>query len=128
MFQTFLIKSFSKGMIAKNLFHYLALLNILDAFVTFFGLELSIISELNPLMNKVYEMDPILFVAIKVVFSLFLYLFIFIKKNPTIPFLRGLCVGISFLHICFRTSLHLDFFGHSINWFKKILDILQYHC
>ena len=40
------------------LFHYLSLLNIFDAVITYFGLENSYIQEMNPLMSSVYAADP----------------------------------------------------------------------
>lgn len=87
------------------LFHYLSLLNIFDAFITFFGLENSFIQEMNPLMSRAYEADPALFLIIKLVFSLCLYLFIFFKKVPTSSLTKGLTV--------FATSFYtLVFFLH----------------
>ncbi len=65
------------------LFHYLSLLNIFDGVITFVGLENSLISELNPIMDKLYDMNPMLFLSAKLSLSLFLYLFIIFKKVPT---------------------------------------------
>lgn len=65
------------------LFHYLSLLNIFDGIITFVGLENSLISELNPIMDKLYQMSPMLFLFSKLSLSIFLYLFIFFKKVPT---------------------------------------------
>jgi hypothetical protein len=87
------------------LFHYLSLLNIFDAFITYFGLENSLIQEMNPLMNKIYEANPALFLITKLGFSLCLYLFIFFKKVPTSFLTKGLTV--------FATSFYtLIFFLH----------------
>lgn len=87
------------------LFHYLSALNIFDAFVTFFGLQNSIIEEMNPLMNNLYEVNPFLFILTKLAFSVFLYLFIFLKKVPNSRVTKGLTLfassiytGIFFLH------------------------------
>jgi hypothetical protein len=74
------------------LFHYLSLLNIFDAIITYFGLENSFIQEMNPLMSKIYEADPALFLTTKLAFSLCLYLFIFFKKVPTSSLTKGLTV------------------------------------
>ena len=41
------------------LFHYLSILNMVDAFTTYFGLKHSYIKELNPLMEGVYNTNPI---------------------------------------------------------------------
>ncbi|WP_442852671.1 DUF5658 family protein [Bacillus sp. 1NLA3E] len=53
-----------------------------DAIITFVGLENSLIQEMNPIMNKVYEINPILFLFSKFSLSFLLYLFIFLKKVP----------------------------------------------
>ncbi|WP_420489086.1 DUF5658 family protein [Neobacillus vireti] len=87
------------------LFHYLSILNIFDAFITYFGLENSYIQEMNPLMNRIYEADPALFIILKLAFSLCLYLFIFLKKVPSSSLIKGLTV--------FATSFYtLIFFLH----------------
>ncbi|WP_420489506.1 DUF5658 family protein [Neobacillus niacini] len=74
------------------LFHYLSLLNIFDAIITYFGLENSYILEMNPLMSSAYAADPSLFIFIKLMFSLSIYLFILFKKVPTSSLIRGLTV------------------------------------
>ncbi|MCQ6277206.1 hypothetical protein JMM81_20235 [Bacillus sp. V3B] len=83
-------------------------LNLVDAFVTFWGLEISIISELNPLMDKVYEINPILFILIKISLSLFLYLFIIFKIVPQSHFAKGITV----LAVASYTSV----FGLHFSW------------
>ncbi|WP_353057417.1 DUF5658 family protein [Neobacillus niacini] len=74
------------------LFHYLSLLNIFDAFITFFGLKNSFIQEMNPLMSRIYEAEPALFLITKLTFSLCLYLFILFKKVPSTSFTKGLTI------------------------------------
>jgi hypothetical protein len=74
------------------LFHYLSLLNIFDGIITYFGLEKSFIQEMNPLMSRIYEADPALFLITKMGFSLCLYLFILFKKVPTSSLTKGLTV------------------------------------
>ncbi|WP_396954232.1 DUF5658 family protein [Neobacillus niacini] len=84
------------------LFHYLSLLNIFDAFITYFGLENSFIQEMNPLMSRIYGTDPLLFIFTKLAFSLCIYLFIVFKKVPTSSLIRGLTVfATSFYTIVF---------------------------
>ena len=84
------------------LFHYLSLLNIFDAFITYFGLENSFIQEMNPLMSRIYETHPLLFIFTKLAFSLCIYLFIVFKKVPTSSLIRGLTVfATSFYTIVF---------------------------
>lgn len=87
------------------LFHYLSLLNIFDGFITYFGLEKSLIQEMNPLMLKIYEAEPSMFLIIKIVFSLCLYMFILFKRVPKSSLTKGLTVFAS----CFYT---LIFFLH----------------
>ncbi|SDN95461.1 DUF5658 family protein [Bacillus sp. OK048] len=74
------------------LFHYLSLLNVFDAVITYYGLENSYIQEMNPLMSRIYEADPSLFILTKLAFSLCIYLFILFKKVPTSSLIRGLTV------------------------------------
>lgn len=64
------------------LFHYLSALNILDAVITFFGLEYSIIGEMNPIMEKLYNLHPLIFMFSKFALSFCLYLFIIFKRVP----------------------------------------------
>ncbi|WP_353961112.1 DUF5658 family protein [Neobacillus sp. CF12] len=94
------------------LFHYLSLLNIFDAFITYFGLENSFIQEMNPLMSKIYEASPVLFLITKLAFSLCLYLFILFKKVPSSSLTKGLTV--------FATSFYtVIFFLHC--WWIVVL-------
>jgi hypothetical protein len=74
------------------LFHYLSLLNIFDAIITYFGLENSYIQEMNPLMSSAYAANPSLFIFIKLMFSLSIYLFILFKKVPSSSLIRGLTI------------------------------------
>ncbi|WP_456277329.1 DUF5658 family protein [Bacillus sp. AK128] len=66
----------------KRTFHYLAILNLLDGLLSFFGLQLSVMEEANPIMNELYTIHPILFLTVKVSFSIILYLFIILNKIP----------------------------------------------
>lgn len=50
-----------RGDIVVLLFHYLSALNIFDAFITYFGLKNSLIEEMNPLMNHLFETNPAVF-------------------------------------------------------------------
>lgn len=94
------------------LFHYLSVLNIFDAFITYFGLKNSLIAEMNPLMNRLFETNPALFVLTKLAFSTGLYLFILFKKVPTSAFTKGLTVfassfyTVTFILHCFWLAKH----------------------
>jgi len=81
-----------------RLFHYLSLLNMVDAFITFYGLETAVIEELNPIMAKAYETHPALFILIKLTLSLSLYFFILFKMIPTSRFIRNFAFVASFLY------------------------------
>ena len=94
---------------SKFLFHYLSLLNIVDAILTYWGLEQSLISELNPIMNQIYQWSPALFIILKVFLSFCLYLFIILNIIPQTPLVKGdddYC-GF-FLYTCFLSPLCLD--------------------
>lgn len=71
------------------LFHYLSLLNLIDGVITFLGLEFSVIGEMNPIMDQLYQLHPLLFITAKITLSLFLYLFIFFKQVPNSQAAKG---------------------------------------
>ncbi|SEM94385.1 hypothetical protein SAMN05192533_10786 [Mesobacillus persicus] len=81
-----------------RVFHYLSLLNLIDAFVTYYGLEKALITEMNPIMDKIYHLHPALFVLTKVSLSLFLYLFIVFKRVPASRLIKGIAFTASFLY------------------------------
>ncbi|MCA1031703.1 DUF5658 family protein [Bacillus timonensis] len=74
----------------KLLFHYLAILNILDGLLTFIGLQFSLIDERNPMMLYLYQSDPIFFITVKVFLSLFLYVFIYMDRVPNGRVIKGI--------------------------------------
>ncbi|MGJ7920047.1 DUF5658 family protein [Neobacillus sp. LXY-4] len=93
-----------------RLFYYLSILNVFDAIITFIGLELSLIQEMNPIMNHIYQTNPVLFLLIKFTLSFCLYLFIILKKVPKSTssriltyFASGFYTIIFFVH-CFWIS------------------------
>jgi hypothetical protein len=92
-----------------RLFVYLTILNLFDAAVTWFGLKHAFISELNPLMHAVYELDPLLFVLTKAALSVFLLLFIVLKKVPRSSLIRGvtLFASLSYTVIVFMHGFWL---------------------
>ncbi len=51
---------------------YLSSCNLLDGFVTFWGLQNGWIGEVNPLMKFIYELHPFAFLLYKIVLSSFL--------------------------------------------------------
>lgn len=60
---------------------YLSILNLLDAFFTMYGLDFHHISEINRLMDSLYNTSPWLFLLLKGGLSLFLITLIY-KLNP----------------------------------------------
>ncbi|MEH7342883.1 DUF5658 family protein [Bacillus sp. JJ1532] len=66
----------------KKIFLYLALLNLYDGIVTFFGIQFSLIEESNPIMNALFQTNPYYFLGYKVILSAALFMFLFIKKLP----------------------------------------------
>ncbi|WP_099361890.1 DUF5658 family protein [Fredinandcohnia onubensis] len=74
----------------KPLFIFLAALNLLDAFITHFGILGGHISEANPLMYTIYEIHPVLFLFIKAMLSLCLISLYFIIRIPVNKFIRSL--------------------------------------
>ena len=66
----------------KLLLVYVSILNLLDAFLTMYGLHFDYITEANPLMNHLYFNWPWLFLLLKCGLSLFLILLSY-NLNPT---------------------------------------------
>jgi len=98
---------------SKFLFHYLSLLNIVDGVLTYWGLEQSLISELIPIMNQVYQWSPFLFIILKLFLSICLYLFIILKITPQTLLVKGLMlIAVSFYTFVF--FLHYDWIANSI--------------
>ena len=74
------------------LFYYLSLLNLADAALTVAGIESSLITEANPLMERIYSIDLGLFIALKLVLSVILLLFILYKKVPKSKLIKSLAI------------------------------------
>ena len=65
----------------KN-FLLLSVLNLLDGWFTFIGLEMQVIDEMNPLMETAWKASPLFFLGIKTAFSLVTWgTAVFIKKK-----------------------------------------------
>ncbi|WP_404323516.1 DUF5658 family protein [Cytobacillus firmus] len=64
----------------KWIFAYLAFLNILDGFITYFGIQYGHIQEGNPLMEFVYYANPVFFLLLKAALSCFLVALIFVQS------------------------------------------------
>ncbi|WLR54366.1 DUF5658 family protein [Mesobacillus subterraneus] len=75
-----------------GLFYYLIIINFFDAVVTWIGLRFELISEMNPLMAAVYELNPLLFFITKLTLSIILLLFILLKKVPGSSLVKSVAV------------------------------------
>ncbi|CAN7193842.1 DUF5658 family protein [Rossellomorea sp. LjRoot5] len=65
----------------RYLLLYILLLNLVDAFVTMYGLHFHYISESNPLMHTLYLTAPWLFLLLKVGLSFVLLFLLFHLKT-----------------------------------------------
>ena len=68
----------------------LSTLNIIDSFITHYGIINGHISEANPLMYTIYEIHPVLFLLIKAILSLCLISLYFIIRIPLNRLIRSL--------------------------------------
>ena len=72
------------------LFYYISLLNLVDAALTVAGIESSLITEANPLMERIYSIDLRIFLILKLCLSMTLLLFILYKKVPKTRLVKGI--------------------------------------
>ncbi|WP_432613384.1 DUF5658 family protein [Cytobacillus firmus] len=74
----------------KKLLHYLAYINLLDAFLSTIGLHFKVIEESNPLMSYLYEHSPFIFLSLKIMLSgLLIILSELVKPESRIMFLAA---------------------------------------
>ncbi|KAF0822218.1 DUF5658 family protein [Cytobacillus firmus] len=64
----------------KWIFAYLAFLNFLDGVITYFGIQYGHIQEGNPLMEFVYNANPVFFLVLKIALSGFLFTLISVQS------------------------------------------------
>ncbi|MBZ5749688.1 DUF5658 family protein [Metabacillus rhizolycopersici] len=62
--------------------YYLVFINIIDGILSYIGLKLDLIEEVNMIMNWLYDQNPIYFLMIKMLLSLLLYLLVIFRKIP----------------------------------------------
>ncbi|WP_163099380.1 DUF5658 family protein [Peribacillus alkalitolerans] len=94
-------------------FLYLAALNLIDGYITWFGVHHSYIQEGNPLMASLFDIHPMLFIGVKVLLSAFLLLFILTKSIPKSPMLKSVTAFASAIY----TAI---FFLHSY-WLLQLI-------
>lgn len=93
----------------KKMLNYLALLNLLDGFITALGLHFNVIEESNPLMRDLYDLHPFIFLFLKITFSgLLIILSIFISAESRIKLLAA---GTSIVYsiVCLLHSVWIFF-------------------
>ncbi|RIW36094.1 hypothetical protein D3H55_06445 [Bacillus salacetis] len=66
----------------KVVLHILAALNLIDAFVTWYGIKNDFIKEANPIMDSIYSAHPAWFLSVKILLSVFLYALILYGEIP----------------------------------------------
>lgn len=66
----------------KRICYYLALLNLIDGILTYIGLKLNLIEEVNVLMKIIYEAEPVYFLIVKTLLSILLFVLCFYQKIP----------------------------------------------
>jgi Domain of unknown function (DUF5658) len=88
----------------KILLYYIAVLNLLDAILTMYGLRYDYITESNPLMNHLYLTRPWLFLLLKVQLSILLLIILHYLNlvKATSRILKGVTVvaAVSYTFIC----------------------------
>ncbi|MBY0122942.1 DUF5658 family protein [Bacillus sp. S/N-304-OC-R1] len=82
----------------KKIFIYLAILNLVDAVATFWGLQNSLIGESNRLMDVLYQSNPLYFLYLKAILSCFLFAFLLFNKLPTGSSIKKLAFTASILY------------------------------
>ncbi|KAA0548403.1 hypothetical protein FZW96_07455 [Bacillus sp. BGMRC 2118] len=95
----------------KIIFHYLALLNLIDGIVSYVGLHLEEMEEANVLMLFLYEMSPLAFLGVKLLFSLALYCFILLNVIPPTKIIKGLTSVAATLYT-YVMFLHIFWLSH----------------
>ena len=91
----------------KILIIYLFCLNLIDGFLTYYGLFHSYIEEGNPIMSYLYNFDPLIFLAVKIAFSLCLICFLYSERILSNLFIKRLMSFASVIYT-FILFLHGD--------------------
>lgn len=97
----------------KFILMLLANLNLLDAFITHFGILGGHISEANLIMFSLYEIHPFLFLFVKAMLSIFLIVLIFVIRLPVNKLIHSLSYIATALYV-------YVFFLHGY-WITQIL-------
>lgn len=95
---------------------FIATLNIFDGIATHFGLLFNKIEEFNPIMNILWASSPILFLAVKITLSFFIYLLTYLvclKSSEQFQMLFNYCLKGLFV-------IYLAIFGLHMYWITLI--------
>lgn len=99
----------------------IAIFNFFDALFTYYGIKQGVAEEANPIMVYLWDIHPLLFLALKLTFSLaLLFLFLpkkiikfyreaFLKKLKFVLKIVFVIYGLLFLYHIFWISIHLGF-------------------
>ena len=98
--------------LSQSAVYLLVMLAILDAVFTHIGIQGGHITEANPLMNSLYELNVGLFFAIKILLPLVL-MRLLTRFEPN-PFIQLMIAGTIFLYV-FVLLMHIYWFAHLIN-------------
>lgn len=83
----------------------LAAFNLFDTMFTYYGLSRGLVTEANPLMNIIWSSHPLLFLAIKILLSLFVILIAFkveFKRKTFTSYLCWIANGLYGMITCFH--------------------------
>lgn len=99
----------------KTLIIYLAIANIADGILTLIGLELFVIYEGNPLMATLYNINPLLFILLKIGLSFCLLSLLFLKTLQKKKLLHSLLI--------FSSAIYTIIMVFHLNWIFTLFSI-----
>ena len=104
---------YKKGFFVISLI--VALLNLLDGFITHYGLELNAIEEANPIMHLLWSTSPILFLILKVALSVFITTISYlVYKKSAVPFQKMFSVALVSIGLLYSGIFSLHIFWLSL--------------
>jgi hypothetical protein len=100
----------------RGYFIVIALLNVIDALATAGGIKLKAIGEANPIMNFLWQVNPLLFIGVKLLFSfLLLIIVVFLKIQPKNILKWRLFLGSTILIYLWLMILHTRWIVSLVN-------------
>ncbi|QFT89778.1 hypothetical protein FIU87_14035 [Bacillus sp. THAF10] len=95
----------------KKLLLILLALNLFDGAATYIGLHFQLIEESNPLMQTLYDLNPIIFLTFKVSISFLLFWFIMSKQLLQSMLLKAVSI-VAVTSYTFVSILHIYWIYH----------------